>query len=110
MTYYCTIIEYIMLYLHDDMDAGYYHDDMDVLHDDTMILTDKPNNAEDKQRRSHAVLFTFCIEKLRTTTKKKCFYHLRGILPNWILYHLVEYIFPFLMSPYLPLNSWWLMR
>ena len=36
MTYYYTIIEYMMLYLHDDV--GYYHDDMDVLHDDTIIL------------------------------------------------------------------------
>ena len=53
MTYYCTIIEYIMLYLHDDMDVGYYHDDKsllvnkDAMNDDVLTLDEESWNQHD---------------------------------------------------------------
>ena len=75
-------------------------------------MIDKPNNGEDTWRRSQAMEKALCpmhflLKKLRTVTKKNCFYHLGGNLSTWVLYHIVEYIFPVPMSYYLPRNSKW---
>ena len=66
---------------------------------------DKTSKGESKQLKRHVVLFTSYTQKLRTVTKKNCFYHLGGILSTCVPYHLVEYIFPVLMSLYFPRNS-----
>ena len=112
MLYYDILLHYY--WIHDAIPSwfcwvlSWWHRCPTWWHYDPMI--DKLNKGEAKQWKRHVVLFTSCTQKLKTVTKKKCFYHLGGILSTWVLYHLVEYIFPVLMSLYLPRNSQRLMR
>jgi len=68
-------------------------------------MIDKTNKGESKKWKRHAVLFTSCTQKIKDSQRKVVFYHLRGILQSRLLYHLIEYIFIFLMSYHLPENS-----